>query len=125
MIRVFLVALLTSVSCTVLAQQWTEVFKNEVGDTYYIDFSSLKREGQKRIFWRATDYKEPIGTRVYSTRNKVLLDCRQATLVLLHETYFTQRGLKGAPASPEPTGQLVRIAPQTVNAELMRLVCSK
>ena len=50
MIRVFLVALLTSVSCTVLAQQWTEVFKNEVGDTYYIDFSSLKREGQKRIF---------------------------------------------------------------------------
>ena len=115
--------ILTMLSCSASAA-WTEVTKNDVGDTFYIDFDTLKKDGQKRTYWQWTDFKEPIG-KYYSSRLKFILDCGQETLISVSVSYFTQNGLRGESLDPEPTGKVVHVVPNTSGSTIMSKVCSK
>jgi hypothetical protein len=125
MIRATLVALLMSVSCSAFAQ-WTEVITSNKGDIVYVDFTSIRKDGDNRTYWAMTNYKQRGQTGDMSSRRKEVINCKNETWTILQLSTFTQPNLGGAVTTDfTPPVKLVHIAPQTVNAELMRIVCSK
>jgi hypothetical protein len=118
-----LLFVLMMLSCSASAA-WTEVTENDVGDTYFIDLASIRVDGQKRTVWRLTNFKMPI-QKYYSARNRATYDCVRETKTILTTTYFTQRNLKGDSVTDEPSGKVIHVAPNTVDADIMQLVCSR
>lgn len=116
--------ILTMLSCSASAA-WTEVITSDVGDTTYIDFDTLKREGNTRSFWRLTNYRQPLSRGHVSARSKVIVDCKQETLDTVSLDIFTQHGARGASENIQPDRVLVYAAPNTINAIIVRSVCSK
>jgi hypothetical protein len=118
-----LLLILTMLSCSASAA-WTEVTRSDEGDIHYIDFDTLKKDGSKRTVWRASNYKVPIG-KYYSVRTRDTFDCVQDTKTALSQTLYTQHDFKGESVSVEPNGKAEHIAPSTVGASVLQLVCSK
>jgi hypothetical protein len=115
--------ILTMLSCLASAA-WTEVTKSVDGDIHYIDFDTLKKDGQKRTFWRFTNYKVP-NDKYYSSRTRETIDCAQETRIPLSQTMFVQNDLVGESLSLELNGKVHHIPPNSIVAEIMQLVCSK
>ncbi len=115
--------ILTMLSCSASAA-WTEVVTNTAGDTHYIDFDTLKKDGSKRTVWSAANYKVPF-EKYYSVRTRDLFDCAQETKTTLSTMFYTQHDLKGESLIIEPDGRALHIPPSTIGAIVMRSVCSK
>jgi len=80
--------------CTVTlpsyAANWVLISINLDGDTFFVDKSSLQRDGDSVTFWRRTNYKErdtdgDLSSRIQTTINCHILGTLRATsLRLLH-----------------------------------------
>lgn len=118
-----LLVILTMLSCSAFAA-WTEVTTSDEGDIHYVDFDTLKKDGSKRTVWRFTNFKKPFKT-YYSSRTRDTFDCAQETITFLSLQVFTEHNLKGESVSPQMSGEVVHIPPNTVFSAVLRLVCSK
>ena len=53
---IFLSLMMTSVAYA----KWTEVGKNVVGDTYYVDFERIKKDDGKVYYYELIDFAKPL-----------------------------------------------------------------
>jgi hypothetical protein len=124
MIRAFLVVLLTSVSCSAFAQQWTEAGRRNNGDLVYINLGTIRADGSKRTFWMRHEFKKPIGD-IYSARTKFSIDCVKETITTLSRDVFNQPSLKGGFRAASFSTDERHISPDTDYSVYMSVVCSK
>ena len=78
--------------------QWEQVV-TDVQSVYYLDSTSIQRQGAVRTFWSLRDYKTKQATydgKAYqSTLVKIELDCSSQEATALEITYFTGKMLGG------------------------------
>ena len=105
--------------------QWTQ-FADVENRIYYIDLGSMRKDGETRTFWILSNFKQRSQYGDMSSRMKEVINCKKETLMHLQFSAFTQTNLGGAmTADYTPDAKWNHIAPQTVNAEKMRIVCSR
>lgn len=108
------------------ASNWTLVTSSSVGDEFYVDVSTIRRQGDERRFWTVLNFKTPLSSGARSTRMFREVDCRLERGRVILTTSF--RG-------PMVTGELVGsnlqggawefIAPGTVASTELRFVCAR
>lgn len=92
----FLIAMLLFFSIFVKAQdKWKHIGTASGGDKYYIDTSSIKREGEYIQFWLEKELNEAqylLEEQVYYTSefNIVLADCRKMALLQYIRRYYSK-----------------------------------
>jgi hypothetical protein len=125
MIRATFVVLLMSVSLPALAS-WTAVITSNEGDIFYVDFTSIRKDGDTRTYWAMTNYKQRTPYGDMSARKKEVMNCKNETRIILQFATFTQPNLGGAISTNfSPTGKLDHIAPRTTAESVMKAVCSR
>jgi hypothetical protein len=125
MLRAALLFALTMLSIPALAS-WTEVTESVRGAVYYVDVSTIKKDGHTKTFWNMVNYSEPTEFGAMSARFKDVIDCNRETQSSLAHTWFSKPDLEGAVINNyTPSNEVRHIAPQTVNAAIMDFVCSK
>ena len=70
--------------------QWTKVSENEIGDTFYIDFSTVKKGGGYVYYWELNDLVKPLTGGALSAKTYREVDCgiprkRRALSYMLHK----------------------------------------
>jgi hypothetical protein len=125
MIRALMVALLMSTSLPALAS-WTAVITSNEGDIVYVDFASIRKDGDNRTYWAMTNYKQRTPYGDMSARRKEVMNCKNETRIILQFSTFTQPNLGGAITTDfTPPVKLEHVAPRTTAETVMQAVCSK
>ena len=114
--------ILTSISYSANAA-WTEIADTNIG-TFYVDFATVRKDGNTRVFWRMINFKQPTSDGHLSARQKTAINCINETFRDIDFSAFTQPNLRGAMSGPyTPPPNWDHIPPRTVYASLMRAVC--
>lgn len=117
-----LVLLLISVS-SIAKANWTEVTQTDTA-TFFIDWNSIRKEGNMRTYWWMLNYKKNEDG-VYSARVRSTIDCKKETYLDLDFTTFPLPNLEGKPGRGAPPGTWSHIPPGTVIQTLSLVACSK
>ena len=56
--------------------EWTEIGKNVVGDTFYVDYERIRKQGGYRYFWQLQDYLKPTKYGILSRKTYNQVDCK-------------------------------------------------
>ena len=108
--------------------EWTYLSKNEGGDIWFYDKSSVKRNGNKVKVWTYLNFasydKLADYLNISSMRSLQEIDCVNETLRTLSFQTFTEKDLNGDVINVPITDQTTTyIPPDSPNADLMKLVC--
>jgi hypothetical protein len=108
---------------------WTLVTTNDNGTKFYIDYSTIRKDGNLRKVWEVTDFKnsETFNGAVYlSVRTRAEYDCkeeRKRTLTATaHSGLLAQGNIVWKGESPSNWDYL---PPDTSGFEMLKWVCSK
>ncbi len=124
-----LFALLLSISSLVYAN-WTLIDMDTEGTVlFYIDKSTIQKNGQYLRVWEKIEYSEKsdmaIKSNVRSTRTYVEIDCREKKARVLSFTSFTSPNLINQKNSSNQTQEWEFIAPKTIFDSVLIQVCKK
>jgi hypothetical protein len=122
--KLFLALFLTIVSTNVMAE-WTYISTTPEGDiSYYYDFSTIQRTGNKVKVWSLLDNKKPSKTGIMSFKAQEEYDCSAETVAGLYLITSSDHMSSGSilnslqvPYEPRP------IAPDTVFKRILDMVC--
>ena len=109
--------------------EWTYLSKNEGGDIWFYDKSSVKRNGDKVKVWTHMNFvpdKKAKFFKLGSVRTLDEIDCVNETVKRLSMQTFTEQNLEGDMRDvPDPNPTTTYIPPDSVSAVLIKLVCKK
>ena len=103
-----------------------EIFnKTSRGDVHYIDFNSLKREGDYVYFWSLRDYGKMDKWGDLSSKKYLKVDCTKYKFKYLSDSYHNRQMGKGIPTggSTKPDKNWTHITPNSVFAFVFQNVC--
>ena len=108
--------------------EWTHYAKDEIGNISFYDKSTLKRNGNKVKVWNYTNYspndEQSKSLNVSSMRSLKEIDCVNETFKTLALSSYSKSDLKGDFTSVRYTS-IDYIVPESITADLMKLVCKK
>jgi len=106
--------------------EWTKVAENVDGDTYYVDFSTIKKNGGYVYYWRVRDYLKPDPFGDLSNKHLYELDCNIPIKERsLSATYHTEPMGKGPPsATDNTTSEWYYWTPNSVGGYRVERVCA-
>jgi len=108
------------------ANNWTLVTNSSVGDEFYVDVSTIRREGDERRFWTVLNFKTPLSSGARSTRMFREVDCRLERGRILQTASFRGPMVTGEMVSSNLQGESWEfIAPGTVASTELRFVCAR
>ncbi len=123
MVRSLILVVFLVISTTSLAS-FTEVARGHDGNIFYVDFSTLRKDGDTRTFWLKLNYHQITSGGESSARSKEILDCKREVYSTIHFTGFTGPNLSGAITVNGPRQiKWMHIAPNTVDALIMQAIC--
>ncbi len=108
--------------------EWTLYFINAEGSDHFYDKSNIKRNGDKVKVWAYMNFTDERSKSLNVASVRILeeIDCVNETSKRLTFHRFTKSDLEGDMRDitlPNPT--ISYIVPDSVNADLMKLVCKK
>jgi hypothetical protein len=118
--------LLFLVPCLAWGQNWQFVTKNADGISFYVDRSSIRRNGHLVRFWELVDFV-PGDSSQGSIRSLSEIDCRENRTKSLDTTAFSGQMASGRILSREDdrTSRWDPIPPGTAVEITMRFVCDQ
>jgi len=105
---------------------WVLVAEATTGNKFYVNPSTIRRDGNLRRYWKFTDYASRQSTGVLSARTFEETDCREERRRTIEITGFSESMLQGRILGTERgDGSWDQIAPGTVAETVMRYVCAR
>ena len=107
--------------------EWTEVSKNERGDTQYVDFERVRKVDGHVYFWLLNDFLKPItDMKLLSSKTYRQVDCKSFGFKNLSYVYHKESMGRDNGESAESVNKDWRYPqPNTVDEFLVKLVCSR
>jgi hypothetical protein len=106
--------------------EWMQIAESTSGNVFLIDPASIKKEGNIRKVWGITNRASPDSYGVSSRKYRKEFDCSRERYRFLTNTSYTKpMGYGVALLTDSNAGQWVDIAPDTVDEELLKVICSK
>ena len=103
--------------------EWTELFENEDGDVYYVDFNSIKKHDGYVYWWDLVDYIEPYNG-FMSITSFLQGDCEIGRFKELSSTSYTELMGYGEYESYDPPNpEWLYSAPDTIGGILLEMSC--
>ena len=101
---------------------------NSDAATYYVDTSTIKRNGPLRTFWSIMDYARPQSTSrgapFFSTRTNMEMNCREQTVLVRQFSMHTGHMAQGEVLDTQGVWRDAQaIPPGTPLAVIMKNVC--
>ena len=105
--------------------EWKYLIKTSRGDSHYIDFNSLKREGDYIYFWSLRDYAKMDKWGDLSSKKYLKVDCKNFKFKFLSDSYHNRQMGKGLPVtvSTKPDKNWTNINSNSVIAFVFQTVC--
>ena len=105
--------------------EWKYLLKTSTGDVHYIDFDSLKRDGDYVYFWSLRDYAKMDKWGDLSSKKYLKVDCTKYKFKYLSDSYHNRQMGKGIPTggSTKPDKNWTNIKPNSVIAFISQNVC--
>ena len=105
--------------------EWKYLLKTSRGDVHYIDFNSLKREGEYVYFWSLRDYAKMDKWGDLSSKKYLKVDCTKSKFKFLSDSYHNLQMGKGIPSeiSTKPDKNWTNINSNGVMAFISQNVC--
>ena len=105
--------------------EWKYLLKISRGDVHYIDFNSLKREGDYIYFWSLRDYAKMDKWGDLSSKEYLKVDCKNSKFKFLRDSYHDRQMGKGIPVdvSTKPDKKWTDINSNSVIAFFFQTVC--
>jgi hypothetical protein len=106
---------------TICFAEWKRFGYNYSGDTYYLDFDSIKRNVVYVYYWTLEDYQTPVeGFLSAKFYNKG--DCNMGRFISLKSIYYSQSMGDGT-AQTYRDRNWIDAAPGSVFDKIMKVVC--
>jgi hypothetical protein len=107
---------------------WDFVVETESGTQVFIDFQTVRKEGNRVKVWQLTNYlkpqKIPSGLEIFSLRTRYEFDCKDETSRMLAITAFPEQYAKGKELGHEgESNKWEHIAPRSTHSEVLKKVC--
>lgn len=108
------------------SQQWTKTGMNDVGTVFYVDPTTIKINGNLRRFWVLAERASPDQDGDLSYRAVEEVDCQEERQRYLQWDYFRGSMGRGERSGGSNTpGGWNYAAPGTINAIVLKFVCSR
>ena len=106
---------------------WTKLGENVDGDTYYIDYESIRKHDGFVYFWRLSDYLKPTKYGDLSSKVYRQVDCKLFRFKVLSDSYHTQPMGMGTPStsSNKPDKEWEYPFPASANHFTLKSICSR
>ena len=105
---------------------WVLVALSSSGSKFYVDPSTIRRDGNLRRYWQYADYASRQSNGALSVRAFQETDCREERYRIIEITGFSESMLQGRILETERgDGSWQQIPPGTVVETVMRLVCAR
>jgi hypothetical protein len=105
--------------------EWTKVDKNVDGDTFYIDYDTVKENNGYVYYWRLSDYLKPSPQGNLSAKVLKEIDCdipRKSRI--LSDTYYTQPMASGSVnSSSNDASEWIYPSPNSVADTMANAAC--
>lgn len=124
----FIIAVAMSCVTASAMAEWTSLSDIGYPDTYYIDKSSVRKDGNLRKAWIIKDFHffDDVGNNgEQSNRYKQEFDCKEERIRVLFLTSHSRRMAKGKLLKTinQPT-TWTEVPPETVEREVLNVVCA-
>lgn len=107
------------------AASWVLVDRSAGGVTYFIDESSLQKDGDSVTFWVRSNYKERVMGDL-SVKSQETINCRRREIIARYAMFYDDTDNRGrVTGSGVPKSTWTPIAPETINWTKMLFVCLK
>lgn len=114
------------VACPVWAD-WTLTVKAEVGDMYYLDFDTVRKNGNLIRVWEINNFpkkRQFAGIQgVFSTRYRAEYDCRNERLRYLAISAHSEPFARGEILGQDSDGNWIELPPQSNGLQNLRILC--
>jgi hypothetical protein len=105
---------------------WTFVTQDVDGNSFFIDFETLRKEGNLRKVWGKTELSKVNKFDWSSTRQRNEFDCKNETKTILSVSAFSKGNLQGEKLfDANKITDKEDVAPDSVDWSILKLVCSK
>jgi len=112
--------------------EWKYLTESNYGgleSSYWVDKDSIKKNGNKRKFWGVTNYIPSNSFGALSNRYLNEFDCKEEQNRFLafsaHSEHFAKGTILQIDEINPKDSPWKPVAPNTVNSEIMKIVCSK
>ena len=106
---------------------WEFVSKGESGNEFFIDYQTIRKDGNRIKVWQLTNFATPLrpkGLEIYSFLSRYEIDCKQEqTRVLTIRAYPRPNANGTLVLAEDVVGNWYDIAPKTVEWEINHSVC--
>ena len=102
---------------------WEGVGRNVDGDTYYVDFDRIRKNGGYTYYWFLVDLLEPIETGILSSKVYHQGDCEVFRFKYLSFIHYKQPMGEGSGDSNSPKLEWDYPTPNSVTDKILKRVC--
>jgi hypothetical protein len=118
--------LLCMVSLPTYAANWIHLGENTDGSIFFIDRSSLQRDGDTATFWMRVNYKERREQNELSVKYQQIINCRRRERIVRYVMAHDDIDNRGHLISSfDPKDTWTPIPPETTLWNVMLFVCRK
>jgi hypothetical protein len=121
-----LIMVLSVVSGSAMAE-WSEIQNNDLA-IYYIDWSTVRTDGNIKKFWMLVDYKAPktIGKISFmSIKLQEEIDCKEEKARTIYSIFFSQRLGNGESVTSLDAENWTPIVPGSITSVMFSGFCPK
>lgn len=119
--KLLLLLSLMFISLTVRAE-FTYFGVNAKGDEYYIDKSSIKKQGLIITTWIGQRFINPIGN-IYSTKSQNQYDCYNEQSKILYVVTYSDKESKNIVSNGNPNDVWTPLLPGSIEHNLLKTIC--
>jgi len=108
------------------AANWVSVTVSSIGDEFFVDKSSLQRDGDSVTFWAKDNYGERTTQGALSAKVQETVNCRRREKIMRYYINYDDKDNRGRViVSGNPEDKWRPIPPGTVAWDVMQFVCRK
>ena len=102
---------------------WTKVITNVSGDTFYVDFDSIRKHGGYVYWWDLTDYLKPTKYGDLSAKMYKQGDCKLFWVKYLSDSYYKEPMGRGTGEPYTPPEKWIYPHPNSSGEGVLKSVC--
>ena len=114
-------------SVSVSHAEWTEVSRNIGGDTVYVDFERIRKNGGYIYFWELINFLKPSKLGYLSTISYIEGDCNIFRYRNLQISYYTEHIGRGTRSifDSNPSKEWQYVPPNSTYEIVLKSVCNR
>ena len=103
---------------------WVKVGENVKGNTFYVDFDRIRKNGGYVYYWDLADYLEPLESGMLSTKGYYKGDCEMFRYKYLSFSYYKQpMGEGSGDTDSTPDTEWRYPSPNSIREYILKGVC--